>query len=30
MALVKKTKVIFLDEPTASIDNETGGEILEL
>ena len=29
-ALVKKTKVIFLDEPTASIDNETGGEILEL
>lgn len=29
-ALVKKTIVIFLDEPTASLDNETGGEILEL
>ena len=29
-ALVKKPKVIFLDEPTAALDNETGREILEL
>ena len=29
-ALVKNPKVIFLDEPTAALDNETGMEILEL
>ena len=29
-ALVKNPKVIFLDEPTAALDNETGREILEL
>ena len=29
-ALVKNPKVIFLDEPTAALDNETGREILKL
>ena len=29
-ALVKNPKVIFLDEPTAALDNETGRQILEL